>query len=60
MEWIQNNWESIVSIATAAISLGAAVAAVTPTNIDNSVVKTVRKIANVVGLNLGNAKNEKD
>ena len=52
-----NTW---VNIATAVIALAAAIAAVTPSKVDNDWLKKIVSLLNLVGLNIGKAKNADD
>lgn len=56
-DFIVNNWETIVSAITSVIAAAAAVAAVTPSKTDDAVVQKVLDVVNVIGLNVGKAKN---
>lgn len=49
--------EQYLDIITLVISLCAAIAAVTPTPKDDTIVAKIMKVVNVLGLNVGNAKN---
>ncbi len=51
---------AILSIITAVISLAAAIAAVTPTRVDNDILDAVMRVVNILGLNVGKAKNADD
>ena len=57
--FIRENWEAIVNIATSVVAAAAPIAALTPGEADNRIVSTVRKIVDLLALNVGNAKNEK-
>ncbi len=57
IEYITENPKAVADIVVYAIALGAAIAAVTPTNKDNKVISKIRKVANALGLNVGNARN---
>lgn len=58
LAFIVANWEGILSAITGAVALAAAIAALTPTPKDDGVVAMLRKIIDVVALNIGNAKNK--
>lgn len=58
MEYIVNNFDEILSVVTTAIAFCAALAAVTPTDKDDKFVQAAMKVINLVGLNVGNAKNK--
>ena len=57
--FIRENWEAIVNIATSVVAAASLIAALTPGEADNRIVSTVRKIVDLLALNVGNAKNEK-
>ena len=57
--FVRENWEAIVNIATSVVAAAALIAALTPGEADNRIVSTVRKIVDLLALNVGNAKNEK-
>tara|TARA_Y100000593_G_scaffold87405_1_gene167816 strand:+ start:1219 stop:1407 length:189 start_codon:yes stop_codon:yes gene_type:complete len=59
MEYIQQNWEQILAIVTGVIAAASAVAVLTPNKTDNKVVGAIRKLVDLLALNVGNAKNEK-
>lgn len=54
---LSNTW---VNIITAVIALAAAIAAVTPSKVDNEWMKKIVSLLNLVGLNIGKAKNADD
>ena len=54
------SWPAWVSIITALVTAAAAIAAVTPTKSDDKVVAAVLRVVNVLGLNVGKAKNADD
>jgi len=56
LEFAQTWWP----VLTATVAVAAAVAAVTPTKVDNKVVKVVLKVINFLGLNVLKAKNADD
>ncbi len=60
MDWIISNLNEIVGVLTKAVALAAAISAVTPGTVDNRVVAFLMKIVNVIGLNVGSAKNATD
>jgi len=59
--YITTNYVEIIEVTLTVIGAAAAVAALTPTPKDDSVIGKVqgivKKIADVLGLNIGNAKN---
>ena len=60
--FIVNNWEQIVTAVLAVIGASASIAAITPTPKDDKIVgkiqKVVKSIVDVVGMNIGKAKNK--
>lgn len=61
IQYITTNYVQIIETALVVIGAAAAVAALTPTPKDDSAIAKVqgivKKIADVLGLNIGNAKN---
>ena len=51
---------NIVNIVTAVIALAAAITAVTPSKVDNHWLQRIVQFANLLGLNIGKAKNADD
>ena len=63
METIQSIWEFInsvpgLAIISSAVGLFAAIATVTPNEADNKILSYIYKGINLLGLNIGKAKNE--
>ena len=56
MEYIRENWESIVAIISGVIATASAVAALTPTPKDDGIVKKLYKLVDLLALNVGKAK----
>jgi len=57
MAALLGEWWTVI---TSVIALASAVAAVTPTKIDNNAIDAVLRIINLAGLNIGQAKNADD
>lgn len=57
--WITENWLLISTVAAHVVAIAAAIAAVTKTETDNKVVAFLRKVLDVLALNVGKAKNAK-
>lgn len=60
MEYVNmiiNNWQVYSVAVFAVMGAAAAIAALTPTPKDDSVVAFLRKIVDIIGMNIGNAKN---
>ncbi len=60
MEWITSNYDVIIDIGAKVIALAAAVAAVTPTKVDNDLLNKLLGFINLLGLNVLKAKNKDD
>jgi hypothetical protein len=60
MEWITGNYESIIDIVAKIIAVCAAIAAITPSKWDNDLISKVSGFVNVLGLNVGRARNLDD
>jgi hypothetical protein len=58
MQFVQANWEGILLILTSAVALASAVAALTPTPKDDSIVKKVYGLIDALALNVGKAKDK--
>lgn len=56
MNWILENWANVAFAVTAIVTAAAAIAALTPTPKDDAAVAWVRKIIDVLALNIGHAK----
>ncbi len=57
MEWITQNVPSVIDIIAKVIAAAAAVAALTSTPKDDSILASIRKVIDMLALNWGNAKN---
>ena len=53
--FISENWANISTVVLAVIGLAATIAAATPTPKDDSIVSALRKIVDVIGMNVGHA-----
>ena len=49
-----------VTIALAVIGAAAAIAAVTPTPVDDGIVRLLRKVLDIIAMNVGKARNKED
>ena len=56
MQYIQENWEQILTAITAVVAACSAIAALTPTPKDDGWVKKAYKIVDLLALNVGKAK----
>ena len=60
MEWITGNYETILDIGSKIIALAAAIAAITPTKVDNDLLNKLLGFVNLLGLNVLKARNQDD
>tara|TARA_B100000214_G_C23757478_1_gene530657 strand:+ start:175 stop:351 length:177 start_codon:yes stop_codon:yes gene_type:complete len=58
MNWIIENKEALISIITGAIALASAIAALTPTPKDDTIVGKIYKVIDLLALNVGKAKDK--
>ena len=56
MSWILENKEALISIITAVVAVASAIAALTPTPKDDTIVGKVYKVVDMLALNVGKAK----
>ena len=59
MDYVQENWEQILAIVTGVVAASSAVAMLTPNATDNKIMGAIRKLVDLLALNVGNAKNKK-
>ncbi len=57
MEWISEHWQKLVGIMTLVITLAAAIAALTPTPKDDTWVRKIRRVVDILAFNFGHASN---
>ena len=60
MEWITQNWESIIGISTSIVGAFAIIATMTPNPQDDKMVSQLYKLINFLGANFGQSKNDKE
>tara|TARA_B100000749_G_C18041760_1_gene307640 strand:- start:45 stop:230 length:186 start_codon:yes stop_codon:yes gene_type:complete len=60
MEWITGNYDTVIDIGSKIIALAAAIAAITPTKVDNDLLNKLLGFLNLLGLNILKAKNKDD
>lgn len=60
MEWITSNYDTILDIGSKIIALAAAIAAITPTKVDNDLLNKLLGFVNLLGLNVLKARNQDD
>ena len=58
MQYIQENWEVILSILTGLVTVCSGIAALTPTPTDDGWVKKLYKVVDLLALNVGKAKDK--
>ena len=58
MEYLRENWESIIAIISGVIATASAIAAMTPTPKDDGIIKKVYKLVDLLALNVGKAKDK--
>ncbi len=58
-DWLFAHGTDIIQIAAYIVAGAAGIAALTPTPKDDGIVAGIRKIIDLLGMNWGNAKNEK-
>ena len=58
MDFIINNVDNFLSIATQIIGVFAVIASMTPSEADNQILDKAARLINVFGFNFGKAKNE--
>ena len=58
MQYIQENWEVILSILTGLVTVCSGIAALTPTTTDDGWVKKLYKVVDLLALNVGKAKDK--
>jgi hypothetical protein len=56
MNFIIENWEQIFAVITAAVTVASAIAAITPSETDNRIVSKIKKVVDVIAINVKNAK----
>lgn len=59
-EWITSNYDSIIDIVTKVVAACAAIAAITPSKFDNDLLSKISGFINLLGLNVGRARNADD
>jgi len=60
MEWITENWENVIGIATSVVGAFAILATMTPNPNDDKIVSQLYKLINFLGANFGQSKNDKE
>lgn len=58
MTWILENKEALIGIITSVVAVASAIAALTPTPKDDTIVGKVYKVVDLLALNVGKAKDK--
>ena len=58
MEWLSDNWQNIMSIATSVVGAFAIISTMTPNPSDDKAVNQLYKLINFLGAYFGKSKNE--
>ncbi len=58
MSWILENKEALISIITGIVAVASAIAALTPTPKDDTIVGKIYKVIDMLALNVGKAKDK--
>ena len=58
MSWILENKEALIGILTGVVALASAIAALTPTPKDDTIVGKIYKVVDMLALNVGKAKDK--
>lgn len=57
-EYVIENWEQILTVLGGIVMSASAVAALTPNKTDNKILGAIRKLVDLLALNVRNAKNK--
>jgi len=60
MEWLSENWQDIMKIATSVVGAFAIISTMTPNPSDDKAVNQLYKLINFLGANFGKSRNEGD
>ena len=60
MSWILEHKEALIGILTGAVALASAIAALTPTPKDDTIVGKIYKVIDLLALNVGKAKDKSE
>ena len=58
MSWILENKEALISIITGIVAVASAIAALTPTPKDDTIVGKIYKVIDLLAINVGKAKDK--
>jgi hypothetical protein len=58
MEWLSDNWQNIMSVATSVVGAFAIISTMTPNPSDDKAVNQLYKLINFLGANFGKSRNE--
>ena len=60
MDWITQNYDVVMDVVTTVIAAAAEIAAIVPAGANaGKIIATIRKVVDLLALNVGNAKNAK-
>ena len=60
MEWLSENWQDIMGIATSVVGAFAIISTMNPNPSDDKAVNQLYKLINFLGANFGKSRNEGD
>lgn len=58
IEFILQNGEAILAVASGVVATASALAALTPTPVDDGIIRLLRRVVEVLALNVGNARRD--
>ena len=60
IDWITANYDVIIDLGAKIIAVAAAIAAITPSKVDNDILTKILQFTNLLGLNVLKARNADD
>ncbi len=60
MNWMTDNWQNVLSIATSMVGAFAIISTMTPNTDDDKMVSQLLKLINFLGANFGESKNKEN
>lgn len=58
IEFILQNGEAILALASGVVATASAIAALTPTPVDDGIIRLLRRAVEILALNVGNARRD--
>lgn len=58
IEFILQNGEAILAVASGVVATASAIAALTPTPVDDGIIRLLRRAVEILALNVGNARRD--